>query len=184
MNNFYQTGDKQCPRQPGTLQPNPPCSERNNLFQRCSRASTTIAPLKHASVYCSLGADCPFGLVAHVHTAHGILTRSKSYNDLISISNSSSEESYTSSESSNETMSKVNLPINVPICNNATHDFQFTSHSSGLMEANAFTQGTTNVHYSLPHGPSAVAETPFIASPCDTLVYDSVLHHLNQLKMN
>lgn len=172
--------------------------------------------------YCALGAACPFGISPHVHAAHGVLTRSKSLDDLISLSNPSSEESCSSCEfhcgpsrspvtipsvASNSRPFHGNRPFPPAVtpnadCNTLPIHFNESPHialaalglsgitsTSIASDSNVFSNGGGvntlqapipghhHSHHQLGHGASYLP-------PCDTMIYDSMLQRMGQLKMN
>lgn len=191
----------------------PPCiSGPSHVFNSCLSGVSGGS----GGQYCALGAACPFGVSPHVHAAHGVLTRSKSLDDLISLSNPSSEESCSSCEfHCGPSRSPVTIPAvasnSRPFIGNRAFPATVTSStdsntlpihfnepphialaalglsgitgetiasdSSGVNSLQAPIPGHHHSHHQLGHGGSYLP-------PCDTMIYDSMLQRMGQLKMN
>lgn len=185
-------------------------------------SSTPPPPPQTSGSYCALGINCPFGTTPHVHAAHGVLTRSKSLDDLISLSNPSSEESCSSCEfhCGPSSRSPVNVTNNVvgtvfrplghrvflPSTSNVDPNaipvnFNDPPHIAlaalGLSGVNSESVASGPASFTTPAPSSLQAPIPghhhshhqlghegSFLPPCDTMIYDTMLQRMGQLKMN
>ena len=187
-------------------------------------APGSILPSASPGSYCALGINCPFGITPHVHAAHGVLTRSKSLDDLISLSNPSSEESCSSCEfhCGPSSRSPVTVTSNVvgsvfrplghrvflpsPSSNvdpNTLPPLNFndpphialaalglsgiTSESIASGSASFSTPAANSLQAPIPghhHSHHQLGHEGSLLPPCDTVIYDTMLQRMSQLKMN
>lgn len=109
------------------------------------------------------------------NSSSGVSIRSKSLDDLFSYSN-------LSSENSKSTASKISFNLN----NNRINKPQVSnnSHSLDCGEYTITTTTTPNISSSLHWSDGRMCQQASFIPSCDTLVYDSVVQHINQLNIN
>lgn len=202
-------------------------SKESSISSSTTPPPTTVsgAPIlpSTSGSYCALGINCPFGTTPHVHAAHGVLTRSKSLDDLISLSNPSSEESCSSCEFHCGPPSRSPVSVNTNIVGSVFRPLGhriFLPSSSSNVEPNTLPinfndpphialaalglSGVTSesiasgsASFSTPAANSLQAPVPghhhshhqlghegSFLPPCDTMIYDTMLQRMSQLKMN
>lgn len=177
-----------------------PCSpEKNydmklaaeNTLQMGSRMKVNNNNATHSAYTCSSYAGCAYASMSHVHCSSGILSRSKSLDDLTSAA-------FVSEDSSSSTdFGHGHPPDGCFLTTAAPHHLQQPPLTTAIPESAFLRCCHAPIHHHSHHQlqsqadpltqPVSVLRPSDSLTPvpsCDSSLYDNVVHRMNQLEMN